>query len=446
MESHIAHTADLQQHRWWALTLLVIAMAGGYMMLYALSPLQGLLNTLKGWSSADYSLYSAAEPFLNVFCGLLLVGGILLDRFGLRRTVRWACAAMLIGSGLNWFALANNTLGDAMLWGMPASVGIAASGFMVFGVGVELTGVAASRTTVRWFAGRELSLAMGIQLACSRVAVAAGLWLSPRIALWGEVSVARPVAVFVGLIIVGTIAWLILCGMERPLTAHSQSAQHVGKGSWDVRPLLSNSLFWIVTTVVVLYYASVVPFYRYASLMLTRTVGLSTDDAATLLSVMPLAGALFTPVVCALVDAKGMALRWLTAGSAIVAIAYLLLTLLDSELWDASTSLVVAIAVMTMLAIGSAIASAAVWPLVPRIISAGDMGKGYALIYWLQNLGFMAMPLIAGRLMGADAAHYNYTAMTAAFAATALICIGTVVWLTMMNRHNRLELNSPERR
>lgn len=436
-------TTDTQAHRWRALTLLVIAMAGGYMMLYALSPLQGLLQTLKGWSSADYSLYSAAEPFLNVFCGLLLVGGILLDRFGLRRTVTGACAAMLIGTGLNWYALASDGLDGIAITGLPASVALSALGFMVFGVGVELAGVAASRTTVRWFAGRELSLAMGIQLACSRVAVAVGLWLSPKIALWSEASVARPLAVFCALIIIGTVAWLLLCRMERPLPATEHTKRVTAKGGWDIRTLLSNKLFWIVTAVVVLYYASVVPFYRYAALMLTRTVGLSTDEAATLLSVMPLAGALFTPAVCALVDAKGMALRWLAGGSAAVAVAYIILALLDRLPPDLAT--VTAIAMMTISAIGSAIASAAVWPLVPRIIRAEDLGKGYALIYWIQNLGFMAMPLVAGRLMGSDAEHYNYTAMTAAFAATAILCLATVLWLAVCNRRNRLNLNRPER-
>lgn len=439
-------TSDTQAHRWWALTLLVIAMAGGYMMLYALSPLQGLLQALKGWSSGDYSLYSAAEPFLNVFCGLLLVGGILLDRFGLRRTVTGACSAMLIGSGINWYALAYDGLTGLTLFGIPASAAISASGFMVFGVGVELAGVAASRTTVRWFAGRELSLAMGIQLACSRVAVAAGLWLSPKITSWGAVSVSRPVAFCLGLIIAGTIAWLILCHMERPLSRSLQSGRKTARGSWDVRPLISNRLFWIVTVVVVLYYASVVPFYRYAALMLTQTVGLDTDGAAMLLSVMPLAGALFTPVVCAMVDAKGMALRWLAAGSATVAAAYIILASLDRFTWDSSTALVMAITVMTMLAIGSAIASASVWPLVPRIIRADDLGKGYALIYWIQNLGFMVMPLIAGYLMGTDAGHYNYTAMTAAFATTAIMCLGTVLWLAVRNKRDRLSLNDPERK
>lgn len=435
---------DSQAHRWYALALLVISMAGGYMMLYALSPLQGLLQTLKGWTNEDYSLYSAAEPFLNVFCGLLFIGGMFLDRFGLSRAVGWASSAMIIGSGINWYALASGSLMGYTLFGIPASVAVAASGFMLFGVGVELAGVAASRTTVRWFAGRELSLAMGIQLACSRVAVAIGVWLSPRLALWGSADVARPVACAVGAIIVGAAAWFILCRMESRLSITPHVRLDAKQKRWNLRPMLTNKLFWLVTAVIVLYYASVLPFYRFAALLLTQTAGINTDDAATVLTIMPLAGALFTPVICASVDRKGMALRWLATGSAALTIAYIVLAAVISSDMDIFVRKVLAISVMTVLAIGSAIASASVWPLVPRIISAGDLGKGYAFIYWIQNLGFMVMPLIAGQLMGSDQNHYNYTAMTAAFAATAILCMGCILWLMARNRNYGLNLNAPE--
>lgn len=443
--THATSASEVPSHRWLALLLLVVAMTGGYVMLYTLSPLQGLLQSLKGWSAEDYSLYSAAEPFLNVFCGLLFVGGLVLDRYGLFRSVAGACSAMLIGAGINWYALVSESLAGSTLFGMPSSVAVAAVGFMVFGVGVELTGVAASRTTVRWFAGRELSLAMGIQLACSRVAVALGLWLSPKVAMWGTASVGRPVALALALILAGSPAWMALCRLERNLRKPGDAETASAGGGWNLRPLLTNRLFWIITSIIVLYYASVVPFYRYAALMLTQTVGLSTDDAATLLSVLPLAGALFTPVICWMVDKKGLALHWLACGSVLVAGAYTLLTIYAGGA-ERSSSVWVAAVTMTVLAIGSAIASASVWPLVPRIIRTADLGKGYALIYWLQNIGFMVMPLIAGALMSADRDHYNYAAMTAAFTATAIICSGVILWLSVSNRNKDLGLNRPEKK
>ena len=178
--------------RWTALVLLASAMFFAYIFVDVLSPLQGLLQTQRGWDPDAYGHFAGSEPFLNVFVFFLIFAGIILDKMGVRFTAVLSGVVMVLGAAINWYAVTDlfdassaktfmdNTLNLPQAWwnvtpwydGMPASAKLSAIGFMIFGCGAEMAGITVSRGIVKWFTGHEMALAMGIEMAIARIGVA----------------------------------------------------------------------------------------------------------------------------------------------------------------------------------------------------------------------------------------------------------------------------------
>lgn len=447
--------------RWTVIVLLVMAMAGGYMMVYALSPLQAWLQTSEGWSAMDYGRYSSAESFLNVFCGLLLVSGYLLDRFGARKCGIMSGLLMLVGGSVNYIALTPWFAGSEMaLWldgilnfpqgwanitpfctGMPASAKMSAIGFMVFGVGVEMAGVAASRATVRWCMGKRLSLALGIQLAASRLAVAFAIWVSPRLAdSGGVIDVSRPVGFFLLFLIIGLICWFAYGILDRrnenrPETNMENEEFHLR----DLWRLLRSGRLWLCAGICFTYYSAVVPFYRYAGNMLQCSLGASASSAGDILSALPMVSALATPLVCL------FASRWSRATVMIIAGTLLILVcqLIFAFRLPATGSAPLAWTAILMLGLSSALVAAGYWPLVPVLIPRNVLGSAYSWLYWVQNIGFWGLPLLVSHVLTSsnagvtNPANYDYTGVMLVFASLSLGAFILSIWLRIAgNRHS----------
>ena len=219
---------DVPAIRWTALVLLASAMFFGYIFMDILSPLQELLQTHRGWDPAAYGHYAGSETFLNVFVFFLIFAGIILDKMGVRFTAILSGTVMFLGAAVNYYAVSDAFIGsgaEAFMngflnlpsewWnitpffdGMPASAKMSAIGFMFFGCGVEMAGITVSRGIVKWFKGKEMALAMGIEMAIARVGVAVVVLGSPVLANITPISVSRPVAVAVILLLIGLISFI----------------------------------------------------------------------------------------------------------------------------------------------------------------------------------------------------------------------------------------------
>lgn len=447
--------------RWSIVVLLMLALAGGYMLLYALSPLQVALQS-RGWTLMTYSRYSSAESFLNVFCCVLLFAGLLIDRLGVRRCGMLSTLLMLSGGIVNYYALTdlfasstfsvwineNFNLPDTV-WnitplceGMSSSAKLSAVGFMCFGVGIEMAGVAASRATVKWFKGKELAVAMGVQLAGSRVVVALSLWASPRIAAQGvDMDIASSVGWCILFMLIGVISWIVYgC-----LSKSSGNSEATEKQPF-IRPLLNicrntaqNRALWLLAVICVCYYASLIPFYRYAVAMLQAALGTSASSAADVLASLPLVSALCTPLVCMIPDFRGGALRLMGAGSICMGICYVMFAYLlpaVPELWVAYTGIV-------LLGVASAVMSAGLWPLMPKLAPTQSLGSAYAVFYWLQGWGLFLTPLVVAWVMGNSVSYGPAMLLFALLDVAALI---VVLCLSYLNRCHGLGLNLPNRK
>lgn len=189
--------------RWTALVLVASAMFFAYMFVDVLSPLQTMLETQVGWSADTYGTFASSEYFLNVFVFFLIFAGIILDKMGVRFTAILSGAVMVAGGAIKLYAISplfaeGNALYDFLnsFWtSFPANAKLASTGFAIFGCGVEMAGITVSKAIVKWFTGKEMALAMGLEMAIARLGVFAVFRLSPYLANLGTPDVVRPVEI-----------------------------------------------------------------------------------------------------------------------------------------------------------------------------------------------------------------------------------------------------------
>ena len=284
---------DSAAMRWTALLLLALAMFCSYIFMDILSPIKDLMQETRGWDSTAFGTMQGAEVFLNVFVFFLIFAGIILDKMGVRFTILLSTAVMLVGACVKWYAVSDGFIGSGLeTWftnnlnyipifdelgvspfyqGMPASAKFAACGFMIFGCGCEMAGITVSRGIVKWFKGREMALAMGSEMALARLGVATCMIFSPFFAkLGGEVSVSRSVAFGVVLMCIALIMTIVYFFMDKKLDSQTGEAEEKDdpfKVS-DIGKILSDSGFWLVALLCVLYYSAIFPFQKYAVNML----------------------------------------------------------------------------------------------------------------------------------------------------------------------------------
>ena len=279
--------------RWIALLLLALAMFCAYIFMDILSPIKDLMMSERGWDSTAFGTMQGAETFLNVFVFFLIFAGIILDKMGVRFTAVLSGAVMLVGAGIEYYAISESFIGSGMeRWftnnlnyiplfdelgvspfyrGMPASAKLAAVGFMFFGCGAEMAGITVSRGIVKWFKGRETALAMGSEMALARLGVATCMIFSPYFAkLGGHVDVTRSVAFGVVLLCIALIMFITYFFMDKKLDAQTGEAEEKDDPFKikDIGKILSSGGFWLVALLCVLYYSAIFPFQKYAVNML----------------------------------------------------------------------------------------------------------------------------------------------------------------------------------
>lgn len=452
--------------RWTALVLLASAMFFGYIFMDILSPLQELLQTQRGWDPVAYGHYAGSETFLNVFVFFLIFAGIILDKMGVRFTAILSGSVMLFGALVNWFAVSegfigsgaeafmNNFLNLPSAWwnvtpfyeGMPASAKMSAIGFMLFGCGVEMAGITVSRGIVKWFKGKEMALAMGVEMAIARVGVAVVVLGSPFLAAIHPVDVSRPVAVAVLLLLIGLISFICYAVMDKKLDA--QGAEEEKDDPFrvsDLGKILSSKVFWLVALLCVLYYSAIFPFQKYAINMLQCNLGYTSEQAGLVFFVFPLGAAAITPFLGNYLDRKGKGASMLMLGAVLMILCHLSFALL----LPATESVLVAYLSIVLLGISFSLVPAALWPSVPKLVDSRLLGSAYAVIFWIQNIGLYAFPMIIGSVIQSsnpgvtNPLEYNYTVPMLLFASLGVFALLLGFWLKAEDKKNGYGLEEP---
>jgi len=394
--------------RWSVLILVALMMFFAYMFVDVMSPLKSLVESNLGWDSGVFGKYAASEYILTV-CGFLIIAGVLLDKLGVRFSGILSAGLMVLGAGIkfvgisDWFQTTALCQWMGTWWvEMPASAKMASLGFMIFGCGCEMEGTNVSKILAKWFKGKEMALAMGLEMAIARLGVFGVMWIAPIISTRFGGSILAPMGFCGALLMVGLLNFVIFAFLDRKfddeliacgLATDEKSPEdefHVS----DLGAIFKSKMFWIVALLCVLYYSAIFPFQRYATNFLEETLNIEAASAAKMFSCFPILAMCLTPLLGIILDRKGKGASMLMIGSVIMIVCHLSFAFIlpaFPQKWFALTLIVV-------LGVSFSLVPAALWPSVPKIIDEKILGSAYCLIFWVQNIGLCLVPMLIGSL------------------------------------------------
>ena len=402
---------DSMLARWTVLVLVASMMFFAYMFVDILSPLASLLNDTLAWDQGVFGTYAAGEYLLNVF-GFLIIAGIILDKMGVRFTGLLSASLMVIGAAIKYWGISwadANTVEWLNAWwpSMPGSAKLAMFGFMIFGCGCEMAGTTVSKILAKWFKGKEMALAMGLEMAIARLGVFAAMWLSPMIsekfAVDGTNSVVAPLLFSAALLVIGLLNFFVFTVMDKTLDRQELNDQMVNDQMVndadefhvsDLKQIFTSKMFWIVALLCVLYYSAIFPFQRFATNFLEETLQISNAEAAGLFKWFPILAMVLTPFLGAFIDYKGKGASMMLLGAIIMIACHSVFAFV----LPAYPSKTLALVTILVLGVSFSLVPASMWPSVPKIIDEKVLGSAYCLIFWVQNIGLCLVPLLIGKL------------------------------------------------
>jgi MFS family permease len=436
METVTNTLRDSKVARWTALAVVSFTMLCGYYLTDVMAPLKPMLEKELLWNSTEYGVFTSAYGWFNVFLLMLILGGIILDKKGVRFTGKMATITMVVGTAIKFWAISTKSLDGMEIIGMKAQVVIAALGYAIFGVGVEVAGITVSKIIVKWFKGKELALAMGLEMASARIGTGLALFASYPIAIWlGDVS--KPI--FLGLILlcIGMISFFIYAAKDKKLDKSVADEAAISgivpdEESFriaDIWFIIKNKGWWYIAILCVLFYSAVFPFLKYASDLMVNKFGVDPLVAGSIPALLPFGTILLTPLFGNMYDRKGKGASIMILGSLLIIAVHALFSIPFLNFKP------VAIGLIIFLGIGFSLVPSAMWPSVPKIIPEKQLGTAYALIFWVQNWGLMGVPALIGWVLdkycitgtrmadGVSVPTYNYTIPMIIFTCFGLLAL-----------------------
>ena len=423
---------DSKAARWTALAVVAFTMLCGYFLTDVMAPLKPMLEKELLWTSTDYGIFTSAYGWFNVFLLMLIFGGIILDKMGVRFTGLGACILMVIGCTIKYGAVSGLIpLEGTVIAGMKGQVAIAALGYAIFGVGVEIAGITVSKIIVKWFKGYEMALAMGLEMATARLGTMLAMSVTVPFANFCG-SISAPILLCLVMLCIGLIAFFIYTLMDRKLEASigkdEASADDAFRLS-DIMLIVRNKGFWLIALLCVLFYSAVFPFLKYATDLMVNKYEVDPELAGIIPSLLPLGTLFLTPFFGNLYDRHGKGATIMLIGAVMLIGVHALFALPLLNYWWFATI------IMIVLGIAFSLVPSAMWPSVPKIIPEKQLGTAYALIFWVQNWGLMGVPALIGwvldrycKLGGEGQPAYDYTLPMTIFA-----CFGVLALIIALN-------------
>jgi MFS family permease len=335
---------------------------------------------------------------------MLVLGGMLLDKIGVRITGILSIALMLIGGGIKYWAISGHVHGVMsgisvgslnMFAGTPASALVAGFGFAIFGVGCEMFGITANKAVVRWFKGKEMAMAIGLNTSTGRIGTGLAMFTPiPLYHLTGQL--AMPVIVSLFMLCIGLLAFLLFNVLDRKLDKEEIAVGNESNEEFnfkDIAAIAKVRAFWLITVLCVLFYSAVFPFIKFVIDFIQQKFGVTDTYAGWVGAILPLAALFLTPVFGRMYDKKGKGATIMIFGSIILILVHLCFSL------RSLSNLYVAIALVALLGIAFSMVPSAMWPSIAKIIPEKRLGTAYALTFWIQNWGIMGVPFLIGYVL-----------------------------------------------
>jgi len=450
--------------RWTVLVMVSLLMFATYWFQDFMSPLQNLMRDAWGFTNADFGLVISCTTWLNMI-GAIIVGGMILDKFGPKVCIFLFGGAALLGAVIC-------AMGGAGFFGeeMVDRRNALMVGRIFFGIGLEVTCVLVSKTVVKWFKGHELALAMGVNVGFGRLGSMLAIMFSADIAGATPSPAITLSAVFIGVGIIAYIAHLMFdTKLDKDRKEISEASQdEEGDDEQfkvsDLLELLRNPSFIFIALLCVTFYSAVFPFIQYAPDLLTNKFGFTRvlpdldgagfgaivhawlHNGPKVAGLIPFGTLFFTPIFGSIVDRKGKAASLMMLGSGLLIFAHLSLSVFNS----------VGLGYAGLLALGVAfsLVPAAMWPSVAKIVPECRLGTAYATMFTIQNWGLGGFFWGIGKVLdisnadnmeaiNAGTAVYDYTTPILMLVFLGVISIFLAFMLKAADRKQRYGLELP---
>ena len=439
---------------WIAWACLVIPMFASYFFDDMFSTISHIFKNPEmlelGWSMSDYGFYAGGYSFLCVWGGLI-VCGILLDKWGVRVTGSIFVGLMTLGAALVYI-----TISSPAIVATGKSLTIAYVGCMLFGLGSEIAGVAVTRSIAKWFKGKSMALAMGLQLSIARLGTAAALLLSPVLVAESAAGYPldvtnRPAFIGVMLLLLGSIVWAIFVAMDAKFDRQAGTTDKVETAEEDkfkfsdIIKVLTNKHYLLISLLCVFFYCCIISFKKFATAILIPRFGGEVAaeferTASTMVSMIPFFTVVFTPLFGSLVDKIGKATTWMITGSVLVFSAHLIIAFAPAQPIFGYIGIAI-------LGVGYSLVPAAMWPSVPKIVPEKNLGTAYSLIYWIQNMGMLLVPIFVGGILERNTGVEAAVKAEYIFIALGIVAITVSLMLFFSSKKNpQLQLDEPNKK
>jgi predicted MFS family arabinose efflux permease len=335
---------------------------------------------------------------------------------------------------------------------MKAQVVIAGLGFATFGVGVEIAGITVSKIIVKWFKGKEMALAMGLEMSTARIGTTLALWTSiPLAGALGGVS--KPILVCLIMLCIGLISFFIYTIMDKKLEA-SVAEEGVAQEEdsfrvKDILVILRSKGWWLIAILCLLFYSGVFPFIKYATDLMINKFHITEQFAGIIPGMLTIGAIALTPVFGSIYDRRGKGASIMIIGAFLLLFVHAMFAIpVFSQTW-------IAVFLIIVLGIAFSLVPSAMWPSVPKLIPEKQLGTAYGLIFMVQNIGLSLVPLLIGwvldrfcisgtRLLdGVEVPAYNYTLPMIIFACFGVLAIVFAFMLRAEDKKKKYGLELP---
>ena len=356
--------------RWVVLVVISLAMFGNYYVYDAISPLADLLRDQLGYSDSRIGTLNAIYSFPNII--MVLIGGIIIDRIGVKKGTLLFGALCFIG---------------AVVTAATDRFVVMAAGRLIFGIGAESLIVSVTVGIARWFKGRELSFAFGVNLTIARLgsflALNSPTWARPAYENWQTPLLIT--VVFATFCVVGPLVYWVLEDRAEKRYDLGEAGE-TDRVEWADLFSFGRSYIWVVLLCVT-FYSAIFPFQTFAIKFFQDAHGATRESAGFLSSIITLFSMIMTPVFGLLVDRVGKRSLFMMAGSLMLVPVYLMMAY-------TSVPLVVPMAIM---GIAFSLVPAVMWPSVAYLVDEAKLGTAYGLMTMIQNIGLFGFNWMIGR-------------------------------------------------
>ncbi|TRW48553.1 major facilitator superfamily domain-containing protein 1 [Aliidiomarina halalkaliphila] len=372
-----------------------LAMFGNYYVYDSLWPVVDLMRTQLDFSYQQIGWLSTAYNIAALM--VLLAGGYIIDRWGTQRAIVVFALICLMA---------------AVLTVISSRFEVILAGRFLLGIGAEPLIVAATTVLAKWFKGRELSFAFGINLSISRLGTASADW-SPNFAGGLYATWHDPLWLATGVACVSVTAAILYWVAEKRATGRFQLATPSATEKLDVKSLYKFSAsYWYIVALCVVFYATIFPFRTFAIDYFQQAHGVTREAAGLLSSMLPVAAIILTPLFGIWVDKVGRRSLFMAVGTLIMLPLFLAVTYLPAGplvqltipfIGSEPVPLTLLI-VIFMLGTVFSLIPAVMWPSVAYIVDGARLGSAYAMMTLCQQIGWAVVPLAIGILNDRNAA------------------------------------------